>query len=738
MPSVLIIAEKPSQAERLSLPFGGKKQKDCYIISPCETFPKGARIVWCVGHIMELAEAKEYSEEYAEWKLEHLPIIPNPKFQLNVVSNKKTVFNTIKKYINESTTMEIINAGDPAREGQLLVDEVINVTNFKRKPVKRLWTTSLTAGAVKKAFSNLKDNKEYKSLYDEALSRQHSDWLVGINMSRCASILMQQKGVDRSLGAFSVGRIQTPLLSIIYDREIHIENFKSKPYWDVYADFNINGHTYRGKWFKGETDHIFYKQKAEALMVVIKDKPAYVYSIDSERKDYKPPRFYNLSSLQEEGNKRFKYSPKQTLDIAQSLYEKGYISYPRSSPEVVTEEEASEFPNILEKLASVPLYQSLLPAPIESLMGNKRYVDNEGVDDHHAIIVTDQIPNLSSLSQAESNIYDMIARRVIAAHFPDASFDISSIITVADENFSFLTKGKVVVEEGWKKVIYPSGEEKHEGGQSEESEENNTLPPLQVNESGVVQSTSYKEGKTQSKPQFTLGSLISVMKNAGSTVESSDKEGYKNSDFALGTEATRAGIIEQIQKQKYISVKKNQVYLTSKGRMLIEALKYSNGILTSPLMTGQWEVALSKISKGEKTYGSFIEVTKAMVTKTITETIKSSEQWDFQEMIEESRQEVIVGNCKLCGGPVIDKGSFYGCENYAKTQCGFSISKKIAGKTLTQANVKSILMKGTTPLIKGFKKKNKDDTFDAFLIWDSNQNKLTFSFEGVSPKKKSN
>ncbi|WP_066412748.1 toprim domain-containing protein [Sutcliffiella cohnii] len=205
MASVLIISEKPSQAQKLSSPYGGKKEKDCYLISPCSTFPEGARVVWCVGHIMELAAAKDYDEQYKEWKLEHLPIIP--EFKLNIVADKRGVFNNIKKYVNSPETKEIINSGDPAREGQLLVDEVILATNYKKKPVKRLWTTSLTASAVKKAFSNLKDNREYLPLYFEAVSRQQSDWLVGINASRCVTLLMQQKGVDSSYGAFSLGRV---------------------------------------------------------------------------------------------------------------------------------------------------------------------------------------------------------------------------------------------------------------------------------------------------------------------------------------------------------------------------------------------------------------------------------------------------------------------------------------------------------------------------------------------------
>ena len=732
----LLIAEKPSQAEKISLTFGGKKQKDCFVIPPCETFPNGAKTVWCVGHIMELAQPKDYSEEYADWKLDSLPIFPD-KFDLKVVPNKKVIFNTIKKHINSNSDeiTELVNCGDPAREGQLLIDEVINVTNFKRKPVKRLWTTSLTPSAVTKAFSNMKDNKEYLSLYHEALARQHSDWLVGINMSRAMSIIMEKQGADRSLGPFSVGRIQTVLNSIIYDREIHIENFKAEPFWDVYADFHVNGYTYRGKWFNADTEHIFYKQKADALMAVINGKSAYVYSVESERKEYKPPRFYNLSSLQEEANKRFLYSPKQTLEISQSLYERGFLSYPRSQPEVITEEEASELPAILERLASIPLYQSLLPAPVENLIGNKRYVDNEGVDDHHAILVTDQIPDLSSLSQAESNIYDMVARRVIAAHYPDASYDLSTIVTVADESFSFVTKGKVLVQEGWRKVIFPAGEESYEDGQSEDDA---TLPPLKVNEVGVVQSTEIKEGMTKPKPRYTLGSLITVMKNAGNTVESTDKEGYKNADFSLGTEATRAGIIEQIQKQNYISVKKNQVYLTQKGRMLIEALKCANpkGVLISPLLTAEWEVALREIGKGEKTYESFVKVTQSMVTKTLNEIIESSKHWDFKEIIEESKQESAVGNCKLCGAPVFERKDFYGCSAYQTSNCGFSFPKTINGKNIPVAEVKKFLEKGTTSLIKGFISNKTKKPYDAFVVWNEKEGKRIFQFQANGKQKK--
>ncbi|WP_066412745.1 type IA DNA topoisomerase [Sutcliffiella cohnii] len=503
---------------------------------------------------------------------------------------------------------------------------------------------------------------------------------------------------------------------------MEIERFKSTPYWDVYAEFNIGDYTYKGKWFKENTEHILFQQKADALVDVITGKQAYVFSVETERKEYKPPRFYNLSSLQEEANKRFKYSPKQTLDFAQSLYEKGYISYPRSSPEVVTEEEAAEFPLILKKLLSIENYKALLPVQNESLIGNKRFVDSDAVDDHHAIIPTDQIPNITSLSESEFHLYDMIVRRLIAAHFPNAIFDLTSIITVANDSFTFLSKGKVTIQEGWRKVIYSS----EANGEENETNEALTLPPLSGDEVGIVHKCSITEGKTQPKPRYTLGTLISVMKNAGNTIESStEKDGFKNTDFMLGTEATRSGIIQQIQKQRYITVSKNQVFLSPKGRILIEALKHSDGILTSPLLTARWEQYLSQIGKGKKSHELFIEKTKEMTKKIVFGTIDSAKHWTFSKSIEEMNEKVKLGNCRLCGAAVIERKEFFGCSAYQTNNCTFTFPKQLCEKTIPISEVKKFLTIGTTSLIKGFKGKKR--TFDAFIIWDESKEKWDFS-----------
>lgn len=736
---VLIIAEKPSQAERLSLPFNGKKEKNCFVIPPCQTFPEGAITVWCVGHIVELASAEEYNKDYAEWKLEHLPIFPN--FKNTVSPGTRGVFSNIKTFIQSDRVTSIIHCGDPAREGQLLIDEVILMTNIKKKPVKRLWTTSLTSNAVKKAFMQLKDNREYKPLYLEALARQHSDWIVGINFTRClTNLMLQQESKEnsgnseilRGLGAFSVGRIQTPLLSIIYEREIHMETFKPSKYWDVFAEFEVEGHRYKGKWFNANQEHILFEKQATALCDVIKGKAAIVFSVDNERKEIPPPRFYNLSSLQEEANKRYKYSPKKTLDYAQKLYEKGYLSYPRSSPEVVTEEEAKDFPATLEKLADVPAFQPYIPVPLPNLIGNKRYVDNEGVDDHHAIIITDHIPNLSSLTEMEANIYNMVARRLIAAHYSNASYDRSTIVTVVDD-FSFISKGNVLIEEGWRIVIFPSGKDPEEN----ETDSNVSLPPINEKDKGTVNSYEIKEGITKAKSRYTLGSLITVMKHAGNTLETHEREEFKTSDFQLGTEATRAGIIEKIEKQNYIKVKKNQVYLTPKGRMLIQALSSSNGILTSPKMTAEWEMFLKKIGNGEKQYGAFMELTKAMTTKTLQTIIASEKHWEFSEAIEEIESSVSIGKCKLCGSSMIERSDFYGCSAYQTNNCRFSFPKIINNVKIPLKDVKTFFEKGTTSLIKGFKSAKSDRLYDAFITWDDNEKKRKFVFDTSKNKAKS-
>ncbi|MDC3424392.1 DNA topoisomerase [Aquibacillus sp. 3ASR75-11] len=712
---------------KLAQPYKHKDLKTHIEIFPCKTFPQGAIIVNAVGHICELANPAEYKKEWGgRWSVEQLPIVPEEhKFILKVTPSKRKVFNLISKYIKDSTISTVVHCGDIAREGELLIMEILLLAGNK-KPVKRLWTSSLTPTAVKKAFDNLKDQKDTMPLYYEALARQRADWIMGINFSRLTTVLLEQKGIQSNSGGFPVGRVMTSILGIIYKREMEIRNFVSRPYWDVLAEFSLGEQSFIGKWYKPGADHIFNEEQAAVLADICKDNEAVIYSVEKKKEENQPPQFYNLTQLQLEGNKRLGLSAAEILEIAQSLYLKGLITYP-ASPVHITREEAKLFPTILSNLSKIPEYNPLLPVPIDDISSNKRYVDESKTDDHFALLVTEEPVNFEQLTDHEKVIYDMIARSVIAAHYPNAVYDKTEIISVIEDKFSFKTKGKQLVEPGWKVVFQTEG--------TQENQPEMALPSLEEGDLVKVRTVDIEQGITAPKARLNQGSLVKVMENASAFIEKDEKQGLSKSDLSLGTVATRADIIKKLLEKKYISVKKNEVYIEPKGQILIKALG-ENSYLTSPVTTGNMEKYLEMVGKGKKDYKPFVQRT-IDVTKEYIEKIKEdSKNWDFTEIMEQFQKEETVGPCIECKEPIVDKGNFYGCTGYNSSGCSFSLPKEKSGKKLSQHHITSILEKGTTPLIKGFKKRNKDDTFDAFLVWNKEEKRLKFNFEGVPPKSK--
>ncbi|MBB3869027.1 DNA topoisomerase III [Parageobacillus toebii NBRC 107807] len=716
----VIIAEKPDQGVTLASIFQTKKHQGYIEIFPNELFPKGAYMTWAIGHLLQLVPPERYRPEWKQWKLEALPIIPE-SFQYEVEKAKAKQFAIVKELLRKPEVTEIIHAGDAGREGELIVRNIIQMSGVK-KPMKRLWLSSLTPKAIYEGFRQLLDEAETRNLYEEAYARACADWLVGMNASRVYSILLKQKGMN---DVFSVGRVQTPTLAFIVKREKEIAQFRPEPFWEVVAKFHIDGKQYEGKWMdeKGET-RIKEELLAKKIAQFCRNKPAEVKEVQTERKTFHPPLLFNLSSLQAAANKMYQFSPKKTLDILQKLYQKGIVSYPRSDSNYVTKGEAETFPDILQKLRAFPEYQPFFPLPNTSILHNKRYVNEKKVTDHYAIIPTEQVADPAKLSADERKIYDLVVRRLIAAHYEAAVFDYTTVITLVDGRARFISKGKQQIQEGWQKVI----------SQREEGEEA-ILPSLREGEQGDVLDVRIKEGKTQPPKRYTEGQLITLMKTAGKFLDNEELEKVLAKTEGLGTEATRAAIITTLKERNYIEVKKNQVYATDKAKVLIEAI--GEKILASPEMTAKWEQRLSEIGEGKASAAHFMEQVKKLSKKIVEDALASSQHWNFARFDTASIQRTTskatlgkpVGTCKLCGGTVIDKGEFYGCANYAKTKCSFTISKRILGKTISQANVKKLLQHGKTNVIKGFKKGEK--TFDAALMWDEKEKKIVFSF----PKK---
>ncbi|WP_026073519.1 DNA topoisomerase III [Robertmurraya massiliosenegalensis] len=715
----LVLAEKPDQGLTLASVYKMKKKQGYIEILPNEVFPKGAYVTWAIGHITQLISPEKYDSNWKKWSLQTLPMIP-AQFQYEVSKDKWKQFAIIKQLISDPNVTEIIHAGDAGREGELIVRNILRQTKCQ-KPMKRLWISSLTPKAIHEGFQSLLSEKDTRNLYYEAYTRACADWVVGMNASRLYSLLLKQKGFA---DVFSVGRVQTPTLALIVKREDEISSFVSEPFWEVKAKFNIDKKKYDGKWEKDGVTRIDTKEMAEKIAAFCEGKEAQVADVHSEKKEYLPPFLYNLSSLQAEANRRFKFSPKKTLDTVQKLYQKGMVSYPRSDSRHVTKGEAEMFPEILGKLENFPEYHEFFPLPNASILNNSRYVNDKKVTDHYAIIPTEQVPTMSRLSPDEQKMYDLIARSLIAAHYGKAVTEYTTVTTLVDERATFQSKGKVQKEEGWRKVI-----------PQYEKDKDPSLPILEKGEVGKVAKVEVKESKTQPPKRYTEGQLITLMKTAGKQIEDKELEKVLMKTEGLGTEATRAGIITMLTERKYIDIRKNLVYATAKAKILIQAI--GDEILASPEMTAKWEQRLKEISEGQAIPKQFMELTNKMITHLITNTTEASTQWEFPEELidgfvpgkqsgKQRRQPTHLGPCKKCSGTVIDKGTFYGCSNYQKTKCDFTISKKILGKSVTQKHIKAILSEGNTELIQGFKGKEK--MFDAKLGWDETEKKVKFVF----------
>lgn len=717
----LIIAEKPDQGAKLAAPFQSKKQKKHITISPCITFPQGAVVVWAVGHLCELVPPEAYQPEWKKWHLNTLPMIPDA-FQFKISRGKTDAYQTIKRFIHDQSVTEIVHAGDAEREGEAIIRLILDHAK-NRKPVTRLWISSLTPNAVIEGFKQLKAGSETENLYQEALCRTYADWLVGMNASRAYTLQLKAHGIN---DVYSIGRVQTPTLALIVKREQEILDFVSKPFWEVHAEFRHTDGQYKAIWHKENDSRLLNSVMAERIGAFCVGKPARIETVKEEKKKIQPPPFYNLSALQASMNKRKKFSPKHTLDIAQKLYVKGYLSYPRTDSRHITPQEEALFPGILESFSKQDAFQEILPAPFKTIQHRNRYVDAAKVKDHYAIMPTEQIPDMKKLSEDERLIYQTVAESIIAAFYPPLEMSYTEIGTIVDERARFLSKGKSVISEGWRKVIPFSAKEKKQ----------ELLPAVSKGDPVSGVDFQVKESKTKPPNRYTEGELITLMKSAGKHIDDKELTEVLNHTEGLGTEATRANIITVLQKRQYISIIKNSVQPTSKGMLLIKAL--GSSILASPEMTAKWEKQLDLIGSGQYTADAFMDAVNQLLARIISESHENAGQWSFSDEEQASlpvrkskwdqkkRSKTPVGQCPICEGTVIDQGSFYGCNSYKTSGCSFTLSKSILTKKLSLSTVQIMLKDGHSPVIEGFKSKGK--LFSASLIWNPAKKRFTFSF----------
>ncbi|MCQ4657037.1 DNA topoisomerase [Enterococcus faecium] len=599
-------------------------------------------------------------------------------------------------------------ATDSDREGEAIARLIINLSGNSRKTIKRLWINSLETSEIKKGFQNLKDGQSFYSTYKEAETRQIADWLVGINLTRLYTLYMQKNGMR---GVFSVGRVQTPTLFLIYQRNEEIKHFVSKLFYELYATFTHSNGKYKGKYkerfdtlenldgFK-ETNQLEQAENAEVTNVKVEEKRQYA------------PKLFSLSDLQSFANKRFKYSADKTLSIAQKLYEKKVLSYPRSDTNYIG---SPEFDYLKSNLSR---YLELAGVGISEpqLNENKRYVDGSKVQEHYAIIPTKTLPKLSDVTKDEKNIYLLVLYRTLAIFEKPYIYDETTIDTAINQVL-FQSKGKTEKERGWKRLYK----------QEEKDKDDPLLPEVTVNDS-VAFALETKEGKTQPPNYYTEGTLLTAMKHVGRAMDDKDSKDILKETEGIGTEATRASIIETLKKQDYITISKSKIYVTEKGELLCRIIAEDE--IANAGMTAQWERYLKKIRSQQGTQEAFLGSIERFVQHLIEKVPQNfqDKKENIADVAGRMEQENVMGTCPKCQNSVVDKGKFYGCSCY-KDGCKFTLPKRWSQKALTKKNVQDLLSKRETSLIKGFKSK-KGSNFSAKLTLNDEM-KLAFEF----PKK---
>lgn len=691
--STVILAEKPSQALAYANALNQSVKKDGYFEIKDPIFADETVITFGFGHLVELAAPSHYNENWQSWKLESLPIFPE-RYDFEVTADKKKQFKIVAELLKKANT--IIIATDSDREGENIAWSIIHKANAfsKDKKYKRLWINSLEKDVIRSGFQNLKLGMDYYPFYQEAQTRQIADWLIGMNGSPLYTLNLQKKGVQ---GTFSLGRVQTPTLYMIYQRQEAIQQFKKEPFFEIEASIKVNQGSFKGvlspsQRFKMQEELLSFVSSKQAK---IGSQEGRIVDVQTKEKKTYSPNLFSLSSLQSKVNQLYKATASQTLKAMQALYEAKLLSYPRTDTPFITD---SEFAYLK---ANFDKYCHYLNNQLEMVQTEprKRYVDGSKVQEHHAIIPTKQVPTeaaLAKMDDLQRKIYALVVKTTVAMFLPDYLYEETKIQTkVAD--LLFQSVGKIPKQEGWK-VLF------NEKNQMEK-EDVQTLPLVIIGESASVKLKSV-EKETQPPKAFTEGTLLTAMKTTNKTVDDEEAIKILQEVEGIGTEATRASIIDTLKQKEYIKVVKNKLIVTEKGKLLCQAVK-SQHLLTSAEMTAKWEAYLKKIGKREGNQENFINNIKKFIVhllENVPTDIEKLSFSDYQEQKEKEAEKNIVGKCPKCGNNIVLKKSFYGCSNYP--ECKFTLAEHFRKKKLTKTNVKELL-EGKETLVKGIKNKEK-------------------------------
>jgi DNA topoisomerase-3 len=668
MGKTLVIAEKPSVGRDLA-----GALNDSFTTSKDKTHITGDNyvITWAIGHLVGLAQPEVYDEKLKKWRYADLPIVPK-KFKLVPNDDKsKKQLSVIHKLLRSEEIDSVVNACDAGREGELIFAYVYETGKVK-KPVKRLWLSSMTRTAIQEAFERLRDGEEMQPLEAAARSRSEADWIVGMNATRAASIRLRA-AFD---GAVSLGRVQTPTLALVARREEEIRNFKPEPYWLVEAKFEAtDDRRYDGRYMGGK--RIEEKLAAE-IVEACSGKQGEITKLETKEERERSQLLYDLTSLQRHANTRYGFSARRTLAAAQKLYEQHKaITYPRTNSRWLSGDLVAEIRPTAELVGKNPAYAkgaayvtSLKELPLGRVVNDKK------VTDHHAIIPTRSEHNLSKMGEDEKKVYDLVAKRFLAIFHPEAVYERTRVETTVEEHV-FRTSGRRLLEPGWKAVY---GEEAQDGQQAEDDTGGDQLlPKLVQGETVDTLSVESLRKETQPPRRFTEASLLAAMETAGKDIEDAElREAMKES--GIGTPATRAAIIERLIAVGYIERDGRALHATEKGVQVIRLL--GDHPLTSSQLTGEWEKRLELIAEGEESRPSFMNDIAKFTESTVQE---------LDKLKGVKIERANLGPCPVCGKDVIENRKGYSCWTKDDPGCGFVIWKKKAGKTLSASIVKELI-----------------------------------------------
>ncbi len=689
------IAEKPSVAREIASVLGATARRDGYFEG------NGYQVTWTFGHFCTLKEPHEYSPQWKQWSLAVLPMIP-PRFGIKLLDNDgvKKQFAVIEKLISEAD--EVINCGDAGQEGELIQRWVMQKAQCK-VPVKRLWISSLTEESMREGFANLKDQSKFDKLYEAGLSRAIGDWLLGMNATRLYTV---KYGQNKSV--LSIGRVQTPTLALIVNRQLEIENFKPEPYWELKT-------IYRETTFSATKGRFSTKEEGEKFLEEIKSSEFEVTDVTVKKGEESPPRLFDLTALQVECNKKFAFSAEDTLKVIQSLYEKKLTTYPRVDTTYLSDDIYPKVPAILRGLSG---YEDLVkPLLVAKIVKSKKVFDNSKVTDHHAIIPTGVRAN--NISVEERKVYDLITRRFIAVFYPNCKIATTTVLGEAAK-VEFKVTGKQILEPGWRIVFEkPTNTAANQNQEEDDTEkdDDNLLPAFEKGEKGS-HIPALNEKWTQPPKYYTEATLLRAMETAGKLVDDDElRDALKEN--GIGRPSTRAAVIETLFKRNYIRKERKNLYATQTGVELIGTIKEE--LLKSAELTGMWEKKLRQIEKSEYDPRQFINELKDMLTEVVTN-VKN--EWGSSITIEEAVKEVAktpkpkapkekktggekktskpkakdkkvekeaVLVCPICRKGTILKGkSAYGCSEW-KSGCKFRLSFDETGDNISNKELEAIL-----------------------------------------------